>query len=854
MEARNANASKAAGAAAPLALSSTRGLLQRKCACGTSSHGNEECAKCAQEHGALQRKLTVGSVDDPLEREADRTAAAVVGGGHAGAVQAAPPQISRASTSNAGVDVPQSVHRVIGTSGEPIDAATRGFMESGFGRDFSGVRVHAGPDAHASASDVDAAAYTVGRHVVFGAGHYAPGTQAGRQLLAHELTHVLQQTAPSMPKSGDAAVLRRQPKKGSTPPGPRLDRVVVDQTSKQSVVATFSDGTTLTDECSTGKGHCCFDPRAGTAEGGVCSASRSNQTDNNCTPVGTFKVTKKIPKTHGGIEFWTQFHDAKMVALHNYDAPPKARWPLVTGEPLSHGCVRLHRATAEKIFNGAVEGKTEVVVKNLARPSCSDANLQHEWANDFNEAGSTPPDGTMINFDTGKNYTPKEIASEKFHIEETRGEMRSALGVNDKGLDTELGAYKKDVTARSASKTPDNDAVAPRIPRCVPAKTQEETRIPDAQKAGFLGADAAATDAKFAKALKGATSPATARRVVTKFGEDLWKQANAAARKGGSGTDDRQIYWTRLMLESTLRNWDPAWRSLDADGLRRLHAELLQTFEQTSRGFTAAKFTGAAGVKRILISGFDPFGFAQGGDIKQSNASGAAALALNGETLTDGKSTAEVQSVVYPVRFADFDAGIVESFLGPQLSGANPPNLVMSISQGSNQFELEEYAGRRRSTNAPDNLNAGGGGTQTAPVVAPGIGPGDEFIKTSVPDATLKSMRGALGRKGGAAIPEETEIFDLPARSKTARRLPQGLPTAKTPAKPPLGVAVEGSGGGYLSNEIFYRNSLLRTSKGLSVPMIHLHTPTLSPGASDKARNDLIDTIRKLLRAALPGI
>src|SRR5439155_10207077 len=135
---------------------------------------------------------------------------------------------------------------------------------------------------------------------------------------------------------------------------------VVNQNTKQNVTATFSDGSVKSDECSTAKGHCCFDATAGTAAGGACSEARSVQKDNNCTPVGDFIVTTKIPKTGGGIEFWTQFHDLKQVALHKYSP--------VDGTPLSHGCVRLHEPMAKAIFAGAREGRTRVKVEGLAKP------------------------------------------------------------------------------------------------------------------------------------------------------------------------------------------------------------------------------------------------------------------------------------------------------------------------------------------------------------------------------------------------------------------------------------------------------------------------------------------------------
>ena len=81
------------------------------------------------------------------------------------------------------------------SSGAPLDQAARSFMEMRFGQDFSRVRVHADSNAAASAKAIDAAAYTVGRDIVFGSNRYAPATPAGRHLIAHELTHVIQQNA-----------------------------------------------------------------------------------------------------------------------------------------------------------------------------------------------------------------------------------------------------------------------------------------------------------------------------------------------------------------------------------------------------------------------------------------------------------------------------------------------------------------------------------------------------------------------------------------------------------------------------------------------------------------------------------
>jgi hypothetical protein len=100
-------------------------------------------------------------------------------------------------------------------AGAPLDAATRAFFEPRFGTQFDQVRVHTGPGAGESANEVGALAYTVGSHIVFGEGQYSPNTTSGKQLLAHELTHVVQQSggdkAGSPVQHHTPARLARQP-------------------------------------------------------------------------------------------------------------------------------------------------------------------------------------------------------------------------------------------------------------------------------------------------------------------------------------------------------------------------------------------------------------------------------------------------------------------------------------------------------------------------------------------------------------------------------------------------------------------------------------------------------------------
>lgn len=174
----------------------------------------------------IQPKLTVGANHDPCEQEADRIAEDVVGmpvpqvhGGElpqgsaanvtqpiAGHLQARP--LGPSSTAQTAA-LPIIVNEVLDSPGQPLDAQTRAYMEPRFGHDFSQVRIHSDKQAAGSARAMNALAYTVGRDVVMGAEKFAPTTTSGRRLLAHELTHVLQQTNPLSREH--SAVVQRDP-------------------------------------------------------------------------------------------------------------------------------------------------------------------------------------------------------------------------------------------------------------------------------------------------------------------------------------------------------------------------------------------------------------------------------------------------------------------------------------------------------------------------------------------------------------------------------------------------------------------------------------------------------------------
>jgi len=149
--------------------SAMHGILQRKCDCGATPDLNDRCEAC--------RKKSKGQ----LQRHAASQSSAFG------------PQFSEA---------PPIVHEVLRSPGQPLDLATRTFMESLFAHDFSQVRVHADARAGESARSVNALAYTVGSEIVFAQHHYQPATSIGQRLLAHELTHTVQQSEHNAASAG----------------------------------------------------------------------------------------------------------------------------------------------------------------------------------------------------------------------------------------------------------------------------------------------------------------------------------------------------------------------------------------------------------------------------------------------------------------------------------------------------------------------------------------------------------------------------------------------------------------------------------------------------------------------------
>ncbi|MEV0188836.1 pyroglutamyl peptidase [Kitasatospora purpeofusca] len=318
---------------------------------------------------------------------------------------------------------------------------------------------------------------------------------------------------------------------------------------------------------------------------------------------------------------------------------------------------------------------------------------------------------------------------------------------------------------------------------------------------------------RFPAALCSARSAEEAGRLLDAWGGALWRAGvdRAQGRRPGGDlptADDRPLYWTRVAMTVRLARWQPGF-TVDPAALR-------QRFEDASRGLADGGFSGRPGVRRILISGFDPFGL--DAEPRRANPSGSAALQLDGRriTLADG-TPAEVRSVLFPVRYGDFDRGIVERAYAPGLArGPRAADLITTISQGyPGLFTLEAWAGRSRSADPyPDNIGALSGGTRDHPVTAPGLGPGAEFIATSLPTGPMTAVQQPY------PVKLNTTVTEIPAGGTA--------PVDREDGPTPGSRAVAGGGGGYLSNEVAYRTNRLRLELAPQLPGGHLHTPVLT--------------------------
>ena len=315
------------------------------------------------------------------------------------------------------------------------------------------------------------------------------------------------------------------------------------------------------------------------------------------------------------------------------------------------------------------------------------------------------------------------------------------------------------------------------------------------------------------------------KQLIEHSGNTLWKSA-ISSYVNVNDFDDRPLYWARLQFSRALRQ--SAFFISVKPGKQQ---ELLWHLEILTRGSANVSFDKKAS-KKILVTGFDPFFLDR--HIDQSNPSGAVAMALDNSVVITNGITAEVESLIVPVRFEDFDKGMIEELLTPYLQSKSV-DMIITVSMGRDDFDLERFPGLRRSAKAPDNLNVYTGADKKTPLIPllnnkPLNGP--EFLEFSLPlDAMIKA-------EGAFTINDNHKVSTL---KKTF--------SPNTINELSDQVSVSGSGGGYLSNEISYRSLLLRDMYYPKLPVGHIHTPRFKRFEPLKTQK-IIDQIKEMISFA----
>ncbi len=332
---------------------------------------------------------------------------------------------------------------------------------------------------------------------------------------------------------------------------------------------------------------------------------------------------------------------------------------------------------------------------------------------------------------------------------------------------------------------------------------------------------------KFTLQINQARNFTALRQLIIRHGEGLWLDA-VKSFKQLQDYDDRALYWARLQMSKALR-LSSAFKLL----LPMQQQSLLWQFELLSRGNNDIKFTRNAD-KKILLTGFDPFFLDK--NIAQSNHSGVTALALDDLLISHEGQSAEIETLIVPVRFADFDSSMIEELLAPYY---NQVDMIVTVSMGRQSFDLERFPGLRRSASAPDNLNVYSGASvdnPLKPLLRDKTLSGPEFIEFSLPATLMRNAQGTFEINDNGKVTTTSKTFVATKLSELTDQ-----------------VSVSGSGGGYLSNEISYRSLLLRDQLNPLLPVGHIHTPrikTFEPNTSAK----IVQQIKQMLTLAIDGI
>lgn len=296
----------------------------------------------------------------------------------------------------------------------------------------------------------------------------------------------------------------------------------------------------------------------------------------------------------------------------------------------------------------------------------------------------------------------------------------------------------------------------------------------------------------------------------------------------------------------------------------KIRVVVRKALEKHSRIVEVEAWTSLDLARKVIVTGFDPFYLA--GDPGKSNPSGLVALHFNRQTLSQSQGLADVRTAVFPVRYQDFDEGMVENAVRPNILSLA---LLMTTSRGRPGFyDVERFAGRNRGPKlySPSDPQSGAPDALGNPTVKPeqnnlidnnrtlktqitepqGLEPGDQYLESTLPyTAVITSVDTTRRLPGPQSGPNfsNTDAFVLnqaywvlnePPAYAAGKRRPEtadssdsnGYTKFPETAKM-LGTSFEASGGNYLSNEVFYRTALIRNKLRASLKSGHLHLPWL---------------------------
>ncbi|ELY2018562.1 hypothetical protein SL053_002492, partial [Flavobacterium psychrophilum] len=312
--------------------------------------------------------------------------------------------------------------------------------------------------------------------------------------------------------------------------------------------------------------------------------------------------------------------------------------------------------------------------------------------------------------------------------------------------------------------------------------------------------------------------------------------------------DDRPLYWARIAMQVILKR-----QYVFIEDIKKLPQKdqddffiksivpkssklwkAIQLFEENSRNYIGIDFSKAGGKKKVLITGFDPFllnsiKHPNWYNILQSNPSGVVALAL----ANDDKLGAYIQTMVVPVRYTDFDGsqehdkgqgeGIIEKYIKPFI---NQVDMIITISQYLENENVIDMFGTSRRGGFNDNMDfIRKNGSQAVSTKI-------EWIQTTLPKTFIKS--------DGVKI--NWKFDDISHIENTIPKKEQ--------------ILIEGSGGNYLSNEIFYRVGRMRSEMKHKLATGHFHIEKIQDESikEDLKTNEMINLITLVKKGVEEGI